>query len=71
VFENRGDGFEQIFRRQHCEHLIDIAEGQLRIDSAIYPKDCDSIHGCGTRRTWLRRDGTGWEMVRSRITSRD
>jgi hypothetical protein len=71
VFEATRTSFRQIFRREHCEHPIAFHKGLLRIDSAIYGKDCDSIHGCGTRRTWLRWDGNEWNKVRTRVISRD
>lgn len=58
----------EIFKRFNCEGPIEIVRGMLRIDTAIYPKGCDYAHGCGSKRTFLRWNGSSWDRVSTRIT---
>ena len=66
----RGTRIESIFKREGCETEVRIQREMLRVDSAIYPKKCKNIHGCGRRRTWLRWTGTGWAETGSRVIAR-
>ena len=67
----RGTRIESIFKKRGCELDLRIRTGMLRVESAISPKKCKNIHGCGRKRTWLRWTGTNWDKVRSRIIGRD
>ena len=66
----RGTRIESIYKREGCEADVRIQREMLRVESAIYPKKCKNIHGCGRRRTWLRWSGTNWDKVGSRVIAR-
>lgn len=60
----------QLLRRYTCETYMRISSSSLRVDSAIYPRGCASTHGCGSRRSFLRWDGSTWHRISTRVTDR-
>ena len=67
VLENGAD-LRQIYRRADCENFVDVEDGLLVYSDAREPKWCKLVHGCGTRTTWRRWDGSSWDVVRTRLS---
>lgn len=58
--ENLDGALRETFQSFDCDHSIAITKGRLVYGTAARPKGCNAIHGCGTRRTWLRWTGSSW-----------
>ncbi|MDQ4125626.1 MAG: hypothetical protein M3134_08515 [Actinomycetota bacterium] len=60
LLQNLDGTVRQTFESFDCDHSLSIEGGRLLYATATHPKGCDSIHGCGTKRTWMRWDGSSW-----------
>jgi hypothetical protein len=64
LLQNMGTTLRETFHRDGCNHGIGIEDGLLVYGRAVYPKTCHNIHGCGSRRTFMRWTGSAWTVAR-------
>lgn len=66
VLETSAAGLHQIFHRADCDHHIYIKASSIGYRTALSPPGCSSAHGCGWKRTWMRWNGSAWEVTNVR-----
>ena len=66
VLDNSASGMREIFHRSNCDHHIYIKTGSIGYRTAYSPPGCSSAHGCGWKRTWMRWNGSSWDVTNVR-----
>lgn len=64
LLRNVGGTLQEAYRHEDCDHGLSIKRGHLVLGQSWHPQGCDQIHGCGRRGTWMRWDGSSWDVVR-------
>jgi hypothetical protein len=58
-----GRTFTELFRRDGCDHGLDLRKHVLMYSKATYPRGCQMAHGCGSKDVWMKWNGAGWDVV--------
>jgi hypothetical protein len=67
VLATEGSEIRQIRVEETCEtHMNITRDGLLEISEAVYPKWCESPHGCALRIRSLKWNGGAWQQVGKR-----